>query len=176
MALTYVAIATTTVGSGGTTEIEFTNIPQTYTDLLVYLSIRTEDTGAYNGATKMTFNNNSNAVYSFRRLLGNGSAASSSSGSSQTFIRVSNNAPTTSDTASTFSNSMLYIPNYTGTTAKSTSEDNVSESNTTTAYAQLVAGLWNPATQAAITSIKFTRETLNISQYSTATLYGIKNS
>jgi len=35
-----VAIQTVTVGSGGAANIEFTSIPQTYTDLVVVLSLR----------------------------------------------------------------------------------------------------------------------------------------
>jgi hypothetical protein len=61
-----------TVGSGGAANIEFTSIPGTYTDLLIKLSARnvtnTETTGA------IYFNNDTtNANYTARRLLGDGS-------------------------------------------------------------------------------------------------------
>jgi hypothetical protein len=42
MANTYEAIATVTVGSGGATDIEFTSIPGTYTDLLIKSSLRSD--------------------------------------------------------------------------------------------------------------------------------------
>jgi hypothetical protein len=40
MALTYTAIKTVTVGSGGAANIDFTSIPQTYTDLVLKVSAR----------------------------------------------------------------------------------------------------------------------------------------
>ena len=58
---------------------------------------------------------------------------------------------------------------------KSVSIDSVTESNDTSyGYQALVAGLWSNS--AAITNITLTPETGNYAQYSTATLYGIKNS
>ena len=40
MAVTYKLIETVTVGSGGAASIEFSSIPQTYTDLKVVYSLR----------------------------------------------------------------------------------------------------------------------------------------
>jgi hypothetical protein len=57
---------------------------------------------------------------------------------------------------------------------KSISSDGVTESNATNSILTLDAGLW--ANSSAITSLKFTLEIGNFAQYSTATLYGIKNS
>ena len=78
-------------------------------------------------------------------------------------------------TSNTFGNSELYIPNYAGSTNKSSSADAVAESNTTTVFAYLNAALWSST--AAITSITLTPDAggANFVQYSTATLYGIKN-
>lgn len=174
MANTYTAIATTTVGSGGIGNVEFTSIPSTYTDLVVLISLRTNDTGDNSGATRMTFNNDTGSNYSFKRVLGDGSSASTGGGSGFSFIRVGNNCPASGNTASTFANVCLYIPNYRSSNNKSTSEDNVGENNSTTAYIQMNAGLWSGTS--AITSIKFSAESANISQYSTFTLYGISKS
>lgn len=171
MANTYVAIATVTVGAGGAANIEFTSIPQTYTDLIVLLSLRTNDSGENSGATRMTFNNNT-ANYSYKRIYGDGSSVGTGGSTGLAFIRVGNNCPSSGNTANTFANVKLEIPNYSGSNQKSTSEDNVGEDNATQAYTQLNAGLW--ADTSAITSIKFSAESANISQYSTATLYGIK--
>ena len=63
---------------------------------------------------------------------------------------------TTSQTSSTFSSHSVYIPNYAGSNNKSTSSDNASENNATTAYIYLMAGLWSNS--AAITSIAITEE------------------
>ena len=43
MALTYTALASVTVGSGGAANIEFTSIPGTYTDLVMLVSLRDYD-------------------------------------------------------------------------------------------------------------------------------------
>jgi len=172
MANTYFPITTTTVGAGGATNVEFTSIPGTYTDLLVSISLRTNDTGNDSGATRMTFNNDTGSNYSFKRIYGDGSAVGTGGTTGATYIRVGNNCPSSGNTANTFANVSLYIPNYTSSNNKSTSEDNVGENNTTTAYIQMNAALWSGTS--AITSIKFTAENANISQYSTFTLYGIK--
>ena len=76
-------------------------------------------------------------------------------------------------TASTFGNAEIYIPNYASSNNKSVSADFVSETNAADAIFGLTAGLW--ANTSAITSIKLTPAAA-FAQYSTATLYGIKNS
>jgi hypothetical protein len=171
MANTYEAIATVTVGSGGAADIEFTSIPATYTDLLAKYSLRT-DRNLSVSALRITFNGSATS-YSGRMLEGDGAtAASYTSGS--TFIDFGY-APALTATASTFSNGEMYIPNYAGSTNKSVSIDTVQENNTTTAYMNLQASLLSNT--ATITSIKLVMSTADdFVQYSTATLYGIKNS
>ncbi len=75
--------------------------------------------------------------------------------------------------ASTFASTEVYIPNYAGSTNKSYAVDQVQETNGTTAYMNLLAGLWSNT--AAITSIKIEGRdtTITMVQHSTATLYGI---
>jgi hypothetical protein len=173
MANTYSLIQAVTVGSGGSATIEFTSIPQTYTDLLLKLSLRSSIAGNNQGSAEMIFNNSTATNYSYRNLRGSGSATVSGTASSQAFIRVTNNHPTAGNTASIFCNSEIYIPNYTSSQAKSTSESNISENNDPTAFMHLVAGLWSLTS--AITSIKLTSEATDFVQYSTAYLYGISN-
>ena len=169
MANTYTLIASSTVGSGGTATITFTSIPQTYTDLVLVHSLRetTNDSTA-----KVTFNNDTGSNYSLRRLTGNGTTAGSGSatyGFLETLCCFSTN------TANTFGNTSLYIPNYTSSNKKSVSIDIVTENNATAAFAYLTAGLWDNT--AAITEIDIDAPTsATFVQYSTAYLYGIKNS
>jgi hypothetical protein len=66
MATTYEAIATVEVGSGGATDIDFTSIPGTYTDLLVYLSGRR--TTAAESDLAVQFNGDTAGNYSWRML------------------------------------------------------------------------------------------------------------
>lgn len=161
---TYTLISSVTVGSGGAANIQFTSIPQTYTDLLVKTSLRNVNDTAdcylrFNGAT---------TNFSDRWIYGTGSGALSTSTSNIDFL--SNRS---SFTASTFGNSEFYIPNYTSSNNKSVSVDSVAENNATTAYTQLSAGLWSNT--AAITSIQILASSGNLAQYSTAYLYGISN-
>ena len=170
MATTYEAIATVTVGSGGAADITFSSIPATYTDLLIKLSGRTS-LSDISGGYRMRFNGASvDTNLSSRYLQGNGSATSSASLS---FLYLGD-LPGATATASTFGNMEIYIPNYRSSNNKSVSVDTVTENNATTAYVHFVAGLWSD--NSAITSITILRASVNIEQYSTATLYGIKNS
>jgi hypothetical protein len=172
MAITYVPISNVTVGSGGSSIIEFTSIPQTYTDLLLKLSLRSSLAGAHGGSAQMIFNNSTAQNYSFRYIRGSGNTSPSSAGTDGTsFIRVTNNHPTAGNTANTFCNSEIYIPNYTSSHSKTVSEDMVEENNTAECYLAVNSGIWTLTN--AITSIKLTSEATSFVQYSTATLYGI---
>ena len=171
MATTYEAIATVTVGSGGAANIEFTSIPNTFTDLVLKISVRSAATGATAVRCQLRFNGAANdANLTFRRLYGDGSGTGSDSGSTGHVAWM----PDGSATANGFSNIEVYIPNYASSNNKSFSADGVMENNATTAYMGLFADLWSSSS--AITSIKvFEDNGANLVQYSTATLYGIKN-
>ena len=171
MANTYVAIATTTVGSGGAATISFTSIPQTYTDLVVVLSARGTDAGTGANDGRLTFNGSSSG-YSSRLLYGTGSAVGSASNSG-TYMYWVGGAVAGGHTANTFSNSSIYIPNYTSSNNKSVSFDGVNENNGTYGSQLMTAGLWSNS--AAITSISLSLDYNNFAQYSTATLYGVTN-
>ena len=171
MATTYTLISSVTVGSGGAANIEFTSIPNTYTDLLLKVSGRSSRTGAVQEEFRLSFNNNTSG-YSDRQLRGSGSTAISQSWTSQANIQ-SFGQPGAGATANTFSNWEIYIPNYASSNNKSVSLDGVTENNATEAYSYLAAALW--ANSSAITSIKIDGNGYNLVQYTTAYLYGISN-
>ena len=174
MANTFELIASSTVGSGGAASIDFTSIPSTYTDLCVKFSIRTTRTGSTEDAVRIQFNGSGGTAYTSRILYGSGSGAGSTSYTSAAQT-VSFSADSADATASTFGNGEMYIPNYAGSNNKSTSSDLVSENNATAATAGLNAGLW--ASSAAINQVTLTANSgSTIVQYSTAYLYGIRNS
>lgn len=155
-----------------TSSVTFSNIPQTgYTDLKVVVSAR-DAISASAIDTKVRFNSDAGSNYSFKYILGNGAAASSS-GATNTALYTAI-IPAATSTASTFGNYELYIPNYTSSAQKSSSADTVSENNGTTAYAKLSAGLW--AGTAAINSITFLTDGTGYVAGSTFSLYGIANS
>jgi len=168
MANTYMAIATVTVGSGGAANIEFTSIPATYTDLALSISARnTNNDGSDNMFISL---NGSSSDFSGRFLFTNTNGIISS-GTDTTAAGAYNGGNTT---ANTFSNVFLYFPNYAGSTNKSFSVDSVAENNGTASNLYFDAKL--RSNTAAITSMAFTCTSGNFAQYSTATLYGIKNS
>ena len=171
MANTYEAIATVTVGSGGVADITFSSIPATYTDLCILTSFRFDQSG--DNGLYFQFNADTGNNYSRLYLYGDGSSATSGSSSAQARGMGGIGARSTA-TASTFGNSLCYIPNYTAAVNKSVSVDGVNENNATAADAMFWASLWSDTS--AITSIKLFPSSGNIVQYSTATLYGIKNS
>ena len=168
MANTFELIASSTVGAGGATTIDFTSIPQTYTDLCLKLSARVNQSSSY-GIDVYLLPNGSSSSLTAKRLYGDGSAAGSDS-----LTQIRGIATSTAQTANTFANTEFYIPNYTGSTYKSVSVDGVAENNATNAFELLVAGLWSNT--AAITSLTLSvPSTFAFQQYSTAYLYGVKN-
>ncbi len=170
MPTTYKLISKVTVGSGGAANIEFTSIPGTYTDLVIKISGRFSVDSAsaflrYNGTTTNG---------SSRFLEGSGSAVSSTTDNSYQYGPVHGIVNSTK-TASVFGNAEIYIPNYTSSNNKSSSSDGVTENNGTATTMALGANLWSNT--AAITSIQIVPAAGgNFVQYSTARLYGIKNS
>ena len=161
-----IPISTVTVGSGGASSIDFTGIPQTYTDLIIKGSARAS-TGTGANIVNVSFNG-STTGFTDRYIEGSGSAV----GSYTDQPRMVGTANGSSTTSNTFSNFETYIPNYNSSNYKSFSADMVQENNTTAAYSELQAGLWSNTSP--ITSISLTLNSGNFVQYSTATLYGIR--
>jgi hypothetical protein len=158
-------IETKTLGTAAAS-IEFTSIPQTYTDLVVLLSTR--DTRGQIGNGIRLFPNGSSSNLSSRNLSGNGTSVQ---GDSRTdgLIGVE---PAASATSNTFSNTSVYIPNYSGSTNKSFTSDSVTENNATAAEQWFIAALWSNT--AAISSITFQPSTAdNLVAGSTISLYGV---
>lgn len=155
--------------------VTFSNIPQSgYTDLKIVASARSTSGGSVAYSMFMKMNNLTTSIYSQRALEGSGSAASSFTQSGvDTAVRVGL-ITGTGATSNTFSNTEIYIPNYTSSNAKSVSVDTVAETNATTQYSNLIAYLVNST--AAITSLTFSTEPAGgvaFAQYSTFSLYGL---
>jgi hypothetical protein len=170
MATTYTLISSVTVGATAVASVEFTSIPQTYTDLVVVLSGRSDTIRASDGGYAMISFNGSTANLSSLYLYNyNGSLFTGTGGSSILGWNVPSDY-----TSNTFSNNSWYIPNYTSSNYKSLSVDSVTENASTNILSTLTAGLWSSTS--AITSVKISNEAAaKFVQYTTAYLYGISN-
>lgn len=167
---TMTPIQTVTVGAGGQSAIEFTNIPQTYTDLVIMSSVRGNQN---NGIELLLRFNGSTSGYSGKYILKDSTEATPVSGNSYTDRLFCGIVGGSTPTAGVFSNDVIYIPNYTSSNNKSLSIDSVMESNSTVQWMTLASGLWSNSS--AITSISLYPNTNVWIQNSTATLYGIQS-
>jgi len=164
---TYTLISSNVLASSAAS-VTFSSIPATYTDLVVKVSSRNttssvDITMGFNGVT---------TGYSDVILYGSGSAAAS--GVDNVLAGVTgllNNGSTY--TASTFSNSEAYIPNYISSNYKPVSLNAVTENNATVAYSYLGAGLWSNTS--SITSILIKPTSGSFVANSSFYLYGISN-
>jgi len=170
MAVTYKLIQNQTL-TGTQATVTFSSIPQTYTDLVLLVSGRTDRASVLDDC-KITLNGVTTNM-TLRAISGTGATVGSAS---DTLIYASING--NNATASAFGLASFYFTNYTSTTvAKVVSAEGISETNGTTAYQYINSGLWNPGTQAAITSISCTSyNAANFLQYSSFSLYGIVKS
>lgn len=168
MPANYVLLEKITVGAAGASSVTFSSIPQTgYTDLVVKISARTNRANT-DDVIQFLFNGAS-TNFSWRLLTGTGTAATSGNSTNNILAGRGTGA---NATASTFSSSEMYIPNYTSANYKSFSVDGVIENNATATQMDLYAGLWSNT--AAITSLNFYPETGPLFvQYSTFYLYGV---
>jgi hypothetical protein len=167
MANTYSLISSSTVGSGGAGSITFSSIPQTYTDLLIKFSGRESTTEQNVG---LSFNGSS-SNFSSKLLYGNGSTAATASYTDSRAL----NSNYSSAMANAFSNGEVYISDYTTSKYKTYQSETVQEDNISNpVYLFLYGGMWSST--AAITSITLTATSSTFVQYTTAYLYGIKNS
>jgi hypothetical protein len=146
--------------------IGFNNIPQTYTDLLLKLSIRS--TATTYDSVGIIFNGNQ---YSRSRniLQGNGSSVSSNRGTYRDIGAMGG----TNTTANIYSSYEIYIPNYTLSIFHQCIIEAVLENNASEGFSYLTSfiDLNNfPVTSLSISSSTFGA---NLGPESTMTLYGI---
>lgn len=170
MANTFELIASSTASGGSVSSIDFTSIPSTYTDLCVLVSSR-DTYSAPALEVFLRFNGITTNNYTYRRLQGSSSSATSQTGTdTKLFI---GGHPGATATSNTFSNIQIYIPNYTGSQAKALSVDSsFLENNSGYAFSYFNAGV--TGVTAAITSITLLPQT-QFAQHTSAYLYGVKN-
>jgi hypothetical protein len=167
-------IGTYTVGAGTDSSVSFTNIPQTYTDLIVKVSGHLTGTGFGAATIKLIFNS-STSGYSWRSVLTDSAGGSySQKGDSVAFIEAGIlPASQSSPTLNVFGIADMLISNYSSNNSKAVSIDYAQESGGVDNYIGFVSGIWSNT--APVTSLTITPNSSNFSQYSTFTLYGVKS-
>jgi hypothetical protein len=168
---TYTLIQKTTLNANAAS-ITFSSIPQTFTDLVVKVSLKTTRTTDYVDDFRLTFNGSSTG-YSFKGLANyNGTVRSDQNASAPYIYANAATASHASQTPNTFCNSEIYVPNYTSANNKSVSIDSTTEQNGTQIWQNLQAALWSNS--AAINSITLVPDVAaNFVQYSSVSLYGV---
>ena len=169
---TMTLISSATAGSGGASSFDFTSIPNTYTDLLIKISARVTG-GAGVKDIAIQYNGDTGSNYTYVEMVGTG--ASTSTGTATT-VRHNTISPPDNTTANTFGNVDIYIPSAFTSYQKSSSVSAVAENNSASTDVQLRLQGWLWSGTSAITSIKIFAPGQTMTQYSTAYLYGIKNS
>jgi len=173
MPITYTLIASNTLSSSAAS-VTFSAIPNTFTDLVLKTSTRTDLSGGTDVNLYITFNSDTATNYSITLLQGTGSAANSNRYTNATRLDTALMSQGTGYTASTFANCEMYIPSYILAQNKPISDFSVTENNATAARMYLNAGLWRNT--AAISSIQIAPVAGNLISGSSFFLYGVKNS
>jgi hypothetical protein len=160
------SIQTVTVGAGGTSTINFTSIPQTYSHLQIRVSALKNTfgwtTGRLNGFT---------TDYTYHDIRGNGSGVNAAAGSGVGYdpMYMMLNADVASPGLYPLTG-IIDILDYSATNKNKTLRTlSGSDGNSTTSYLQLMSNL--SFNTAAVTSISIFGGTFN--QHSTISLYGI---
>ena len=174
---TYKYIASVTVGSGGTSSIDFTSIPQTYDNLVIQLNTRNSRSSNGPGYGYLTLNSSTSGFYKsyigqYNSGTGDPGGIGVGTASDNLFTEA---LGIDAASANSFGTAVLYFTSYKTAYSKIISVDACNGGSATTPFHHYYNGVsWSSTS--AITSISITSTGNTFKQYSTAYLYGIKNS
>lgn len=161
----YESIQTYTVGSGGSATITFSSIPSTYTHLQVRCLTLS---GSTSGDVRMQFNSDTGTTYSIHNLFGDGATVTAQGSANTTYITGAFSGSTTQPGVS-----VIDILDYADTNKYKTARILAGlDVNGAGGYALFSSGVWRNT--AAVTSITFFINAVDLNQYSSFALYGIK--
>jgi hypothetical protein len=166
----YESIATVTVGSGGSSSIDFTSISSSYKHLQIRYSARSTRS-ATDTQVNMRFNG-ATSGYSAHIVYGDGGGAYASAYTSQSFINM-NDIPAASAGSNIFNASVVDILDYGSTSKYKTVRSLIGRDLNGSGLILLHSGLYQSTS--AISSITIYPAADNFAQYSSFALYGIKD-
>lgn len=161
------SIATTTVGSGGSSSITFSSIPATYKHLQLRHLARNSGN---NISARTTFNSDSSSVYTIHELYGDGSSAFAAAQTGIAYYPTGLVGPNSS--SGVFGVSVTDILDYADTNKFKTARTLTGYDGNGSGYVELTSGVWRSTS--AITSITIVPNAGSFVQYSHFALYGIK--
>lgn len=166
----YESIATTTVGSGGTSSISFSSIVSTYKHLQIrFLWNGSGGSGDNNIALRCNADTGSN--YTLHDLNGDGASAGAAGVTGIGFARIGYYADNTTNGCV----GIVDILDYTSTNKQKTIRSLNGYDSNGSGKIRLNSSVWLPGTIAAITSLTIlSGNSITIPQHSSFALYGIK--
>jgi len=172
-AASYESIATVTVGSGGSSSIDFTSIPSTFKHLQIRGISRSTAAQNYMGLRMQVGNGSidTGSNYSVHELTGDGSTASAGANTPQTTTFVTTSLAA-NDLANTFGVAVIDLLEYANTNIYKTFRDLGGCDKNGGGYVNFNSGSWRSTS--AINTIKIYASAGNLAQYSQFALYGIK--
>ena len=166
------SIATTTVGSGGSSSVTFSSIPSTYTHLQLRILARTTVTND-SDFCGIRFNSDSSSVYNEHGLYGNGSSASAMYNTS-TYCIVQR-IPTDQFGANIFGAIVLDILDYKDTNKYKVTRHLGGFDSNGGGQIFLESNLWRSTSAISTITITPSNSGPSFVQYSHFALYGIKS-
>ena len=167
VANSYESIATTTVGSGGSSTITFSSIPSTYK----HLQIRGITKNGSNAYILFRYNGDGNQNYTWHSASGDGAATGTGAAATGAFpgtpITQSQGGGT-----NIFSPIVLEVLDYTNTSKYKVHRSLNGFDNNGSGSIGLTSGMW--VNTAAVTSITFALSAGSFSEFTQLALYGIK--
>ena len=170
----YQPIATVTVGAGGTSYVEFTSIPSTYSHLQIRLLSKDNRASTTSDNNYLQFNGDTGNNYNGHQIYGTGSAAGAANiglDSAAVYAII----PGASIGASIFGAAVIDILDYASTNKQKVFRSLSGYDSNGDGSVRLYGGLW--MSTSAITSIKLMTNNgaqSTIQQYSHFSLYGVK--
>ena len=167
------SIATTTVGSGGSSTITFSSIPATFTHLQIRAFHRAED-NVSGDFPSIRFNSDTGSNYTQHRIFGNGASAGAAGAASTVgYGAFAYNVADGSYSANVFGPSIIDILDYANTSKNTTVRSLAGADNNGSGFIGLNSFVWLNTN--AITTITLQPNQNDFAQYSHFALYGIRS-